>query len=442
MRRCFLTVAALITLTSAAHAQQPADDPLSTYLRQAYAAVSKDVLAVAEMMPEQDFGFRPAGVVKDVRTFGEILAHLALVDAFSCEMGDGRPPSELKADSALVNDKSRLIALLKDTDARCTAYLAKLTDPALSQIITTGKSPQILQAVRGNSLIFAIAHANEHYGNLVTYIRAKGLVPPAAAAQVIFLWRGTPAVAETPAQALVAAIQRADYEGDRVALQRLVQDAGVMLAVQPTASRLHYWRGFAAWRRALNGFNASADRREQESDLRLAVDEFDAAVAQDPAFVDAKIAKVSCLQNLTFLHQAEPATAQALIDQFVPLFKEAQTEAPNNPRLLWVQGASEWYTPPGSSAAAVTARHTAALASYERGLRMARNEKSTRPDDLNPHWGEPELLMNLAWSHLNDTVPDVRAAEDFARQALALVPNWHYVRDILMKQIQTAKGGR
>lgn len=241
---------------------------------------------------------------------------------------------------------------------------------------------------------------------------------------------------------LVAAIQRADYQGDRPALRQLIQDAGVMAAAQPAASRLHYWRGFAAWRRALNGFNASADRSEQETDLRLAVSEFDASLAMDPAFVEAKIAKVSCLQNLTFLHQAEPAKSQELIDQFVPLFKAAQVEAPDNPRLLWLQGASEWYTPTGSSAAVVAGRHAAAIASYERGLRMARSEKGTRLEDLYPHWGEPELLMNLAWSHLNDTVPDVRAAEDFARRALALVPDWHYVRDILMKQIEAAKGAR
>jgi hypothetical protein len=48
--------------------------------------------------------------------------------------------------------------------------------------------------------------------------------------------------------------------------------------------------------------------------------------------------------------------------------------------------------------------------------------------------------MNLAWSNLNKTTPDVRAAENYATQALALVPHWHYVRDILMTQIRNAKG--
>lgn len=187
-----LTFAALLTMASAAQAQQPASDPLSNYLRRAYAAVSKDVLAVAEMLPEEDLGFRPANVAKEVRTFGEIVAHIAQVNAFTCEMGDGKPPSDKKPAPALSSNKSRLVALLKETDARCTAYLDTLTDAALAQVITAGQPPQVLQGVRGNSVIFAIAHANEHYGNLVTYIRAKGLVPPAKPAQAIFLWRETP----------------------------------------------------------------------------------------------------------------------------------------------------------------------------------------------------------------------------------------------------------
>jgi uncharacterized damage-inducible protein DinB len=188
-----LSFAALLTLASSARAQQPAHDPLATYLRRSYAALSKDLSAVVEMMPEQDFGFRPAGAVTSVRTFGEIVAHIAVVSAFSCEMGDGKPASKKPSlDSAFARDKARLIALVNETDARCTEYLATLTDTALSQVISTGSAPRVLQAVRGNSIVFAIVHANEHYGNLVTYLRARGLVPPPAAAQAGFLSLATP----------------------------------------------------------------------------------------------------------------------------------------------------------------------------------------------------------------------------------------------------------
>jgi uncharacterized damage-inducible protein DinB len=182
-----VTFTTFLSFAASALAQQPPNDPLSTYLRRSYSAMSKDLKAAVEMMPEQDFGFRPAGAVKEVRTFGEIVAHIAAVNAFSCEMGDGKPASKLRVDSAITVDKAKLVALLNETDTRCTAYLAMLTDPALSQIITTGSAPRVLQAVRGNSIIFAIVHANEHYGNIVTYLRTKGLVPPVAAAQAGFL---------------------------------------------------------------------------------------------------------------------------------------------------------------------------------------------------------------------------------------------------------------
>jgi uncharacterized damage-inducible protein DinB len=178
---------ALLTLMPALHALGAADDdPLSTYLRRSYAAVSKDVTAAVEMMAEADLGFRPAGVVEEVRTFGQIALHLAQANDWVCSVGDGKPPAG-GFGSAVASDKVRLLAALKNTDARCTAYLATLRDAALAEVLTTGPADRRLQTVRGSSVVFAIAHANEHYGNLVTYLRARGLVPPPAASQASFL---------------------------------------------------------------------------------------------------------------------------------------------------------------------------------------------------------------------------------------------------------------
>jgi len=80
-----------------------------------------------------------------------------------------------------------------------------------------------------------------------------------------------------------------------------------------------------------------------------------------------------------------------------------------------------------------------AMELYEKGLEAIRNHKPTASDPLEPSWGEPELLMNLAYSNLNRTTPDLNAAEQYARSALALVPYWHDVRDILIPMIETAK---
>jgi uncharacterized damage-inducible protein DinB len=84
---------------------------------------------------------------------------------------------------------------MAETNSRCSAYLATLTDAGLPQEITTGSGDRALKSTRGAAAMFAIVHANEHYGNLVTYLRAKGLVPPTTAAQAGFL---SPVVARVP----------------------------------------------------------------------------------------------------------------------------------------------------------------------------------------------------------------------------------------------------
>jgi hypothetical protein len=75
---------------------------------------------------------------------------------------------------------------------------------------------------------------------------------------------------------------------------------------------------------------------------------------------------------------------------------------------------------------------------YNKGLEAIRKQKP-QSDPLEPSWGEPELLMNLAWSNLNRTTPDLKAADEDAQAALKIVPYWHYVRDILVPQIQAAQ---
>jgi hypothetical protein len=75
---------------------------------------------------------------------------------------------------------------------------------------------------------------------------------------------------------------------------------------------------------------------------------------------------------------------------------------------------------------------------YEKGLATIRKARKSN-DPLEPAWGEPELLMSLAYSNLNRAKPDLTAAENNAKAALKLVPYWHYVRDILKPQIEQAK---
>ena len=99
---------------------------------------------------------------------------------------------------------------------------------------------------------------------------------------------------------IVVQIQRADYEGNRSALKRLHEELAAFVEDKELGARVQYWRGFALWRRAMNGFNDKVDPAELKDDMQHALDEFDDAAGKDPAFVDAKIGALSCLGFLAF----------------------------------------------------------------------------------------------------------------------------------------------
>ena len=236
---------------------------------------------------------------------------------------------------------------------------------------------------------------------------------------------------------IVTQIQRADYEGDRPALKRLHGELASFVDNKDLATQVEYWRAFALWRRAINGFNDNVDSTDLQADLKQALDEFDETARKNPAFVDAKIGALSCVSLLGYSFrqgQKDPAQVQAFMARAKQLWKEAEAVAPENPRLLWVMGPNLWYVPVERGGG-----QTKAIEMYEKGLEVIRNHKTTASDPLEPTWGEAELLMNLAWSSLNRTAPDLNAAERYAHSALELVPYWHYVRDILLPQIQEAK---
>jgi hypothetical protein len=232
---------------------------------------------------------------------------------------------------------------------------------------------------------------------------------------------------------LVAQVQRADYEGDRPALRRLYSELAPFADDKEIGARVQYWRGFALWRRAINGFNETVDPKESAADVADATAAFRSSFAKDPAFVDAKVGAVACLGLSMWLNMKDQARMQEFGAQASPLMNEARTAEPDNPRLLWVLGPILWQTPPERGGG-----QDKAIATYDKGLEVIRKQK--RPSDpLDPSWGEPELLMSLAWSNLNKTTPDLAAAEKNARAALELVPYWHYTRDILMAKIREAK---
>jgi hypothetical protein len=243
------------------------------------------------------------------------------------------------------------------------------------------------------------------------------------------------------AEQIVSAIIRADYEGNRSELERLFNEAKT---VQPDAgnrrqeAQLHYWRGFAKWRRAINGFNVNADNADLEGDLRTAIAEFEAARTADPSFTDPAVGIIGCLQNLTYIYRNDQAAAGEFVRRFGALFKELMQSDPRNPRLAWLSGGGRMYMSQSAPPEERAKMQALAFETFRHGLEYARSQKPPA-SALEPSWGEPELLMSLSWASLNQSKPDVAAAEKYANEALALVPHFHYVRNILLPQIHKAK---
>ena len=169
------------TTAFAQQAQQAPANPLSTYLKTAETTIQTNIAKSADKLTEADYGFRPAGVATEVRTFGQFLGHVANSNYFYCSRAKGEA-SPSKADiEKTVTAKADLVKALNEAFAYCDGVFGSMTDAKLTELMSVpGPNNTTRQITRGQVLIANLAHNNEHYGNLVTYLRAKGIVPPSS----------------------------------------------------------------------------------------------------------------------------------------------------------------------------------------------------------------------------------------------------------------------
>jgi uncharacterized damage-inducible protein DinB len=143
---------------------------LADALARMHAGVARNVVESAEKMPEAEFGFQPS---KDVRTFAGFVGHVANAAYSYCSRAKGEANPN-KEDFEKVSAKAALLTAIKAATAYCDAVYKTQSDSTLAEVVSVGQSQQ----PRGQLLIQNVSHTNEHYGNLVTYMRLKGLVPP------------------------------------------------------------------------------------------------------------------------------------------------------------------------------------------------------------------------------------------------------------------------
>jgi len=172
MRKAAWTIA-LLALTVAPAAAQTASDAV----RNSWNSIKRNIKDSAELMPEENFAFK---ATPDVRTFGDILTHVAGASYEFCASAKNET-APFKEDSfeGKLKTKAEIVKVTNEAIAYCDAAFAQLTDANMGEPVRAAFGGTN-QATRLGSLVGQIGHDNEHYGNLVTYFRLKGLVPPSS----------------------------------------------------------------------------------------------------------------------------------------------------------------------------------------------------------------------------------------------------------------------
>jgi len=148
-----------------------AQNPLSGETKNFYTQIKTNLVKSAEKMPEANYSFQPTD---SVRTFGQIIGHVADAEILFCSAAKGEK-KDSNAEKTL-KSKAELVAALKDSFSYCDGVYNSLTDASgVEKVKFFGRD-----MTRLGVLNFNIAHSNEHYGNIVTYLRIKGLVPPSS----------------------------------------------------------------------------------------------------------------------------------------------------------------------------------------------------------------------------------------------------------------------
>jgi hypothetical protein len=148
--------------------------------------IEKEILEAAEAMPEDKYNFSPeslnipGGEYKGVRTFALQVKHVAASNyaLWSPLTGDSFPKNFMGGNGPEgLQTKAEIIQFLKDSFALGHKAAATLTGQNMLQAAEHSKSSRLHLAT------FAVAHAFNHYGQMVEYLRMNGIVPPASRGQ-------------------------------------------------------------------------------------------------------------------------------------------------------------------------------------------------------------------------------------------------------------------
>lgn len=179
----FAQAAKIVAAASAPQAPGSTQTTLAAMVDREISAVEKQVVEAAEAMPEEKFNFTPESLnipgddYKGVRSFAVQVKHIASSNYFIWSPITGDPlPANIKDGNGPVELKSKaeILKFLKDSFALGHKAAATLTAQNMLEPAANGKSQRLQLAE------FGVAHAYNHYGQMVEYLRMNGIIPPAS----------------------------------------------------------------------------------------------------------------------------------------------------------------------------------------------------------------------------------------------------------------------
>lgn len=141
-----------------------------------HTTIRRNLADAAQAMPAEEYSFR---ATPEVRTFAQLIGHVINANWFFCSQAkEEKSPATTNYEQ--LTDKAALVKALNDSLAYCDEVYSATTDANFSRAVQIqgGAGMGATNTVRGAILMFNTTHNNEHYGNIVVYMRLKGHVPP------------------------------------------------------------------------------------------------------------------------------------------------------------------------------------------------------------------------------------------------------------------------
>ena len=149
---------------------------MAAVVKSMHATIRRNLAEAAENMPVDEYAFKPT---PQVRSFGQLVGHIANANFFFCSQAKGEKPMMMNYQKTTA--KADLVKALNDSLAYCDAVYSTTTDANFNEAVKTPGPNGERDTTRGAVLVFNTTHNNEHYGNMIVYMRLKGHVPPSTA---------------------------------------------------------------------------------------------------------------------------------------------------------------------------------------------------------------------------------------------------------------------